>query len=367
MLWDMFCRVVDNFGDIGVCWRLARQLVAERGLRLAADLAARGESVRLWVDDSTALAWMAPHGAPGVTVLPWQATDAEPGDVIVEAFGCDLPMRFVQRMAALAATATASAPVWINLEYLSAEAAIERLHGLPSPQLAGSGKGLNKWFFYPGFSAATGGLIRESGLVAAQQGFEAKRWLRGLGIEAREGEQRVSLFCYDNPAVPALLDELAQTPTLLLATAGHAVRQVQHELGPGLTRGRLRAVALPRLAQKDFDALLWACDLNFVRGEDSFVRAQWAGRPFVWQIYPQHDGVHEAKLEAFLGRFLASADAGLGGDVRRLWRRWSGFSGGPVRLADPPVWRRHCEAWRSSLLAQPDLSLQLLRFVYERR
>jgi hypothetical protein len=21
--WDIFCRVIDNFGDIGVCWRLA--------------------------------------------------------------------------------------------------------------------------------------------------------------------------------------------------------------------------------------------------------------------------------------------------------------------------------------------------------
>ena len=26
--WDIFCSVVDNFGDIGVTWRLARQLVA---------------------------------------------------------------------------------------------------------------------------------------------------------------------------------------------------------------------------------------------------------------------------------------------------------------------------------------------------
>ncbi len=59
MHWDLFCRVIDNFGDIGVCWRLA------------ADLGARGESVRLWVDDASALAWMAPQGSAGVEVLRW--------------------------------------------------------------------------------------------------------------------------------------------------------------------------------------------------------------------------------------------------------------------------------------------------------
>jgi len=139
MQWDVFCRVVDNHGDLGVCWRLA------------ADLGARGEQVRLWVDDPRALAWMAPAGAPGVAVVPWQAPlpDVTPGDVVVEAFGCNPPDAFVKRMAQ-------RRPVWINLEYLSAEPYVERSHGLPSPRPEGM-----KWFFYPGFTPATGGLLRE--------------------------------------------------------------------------------------------------------------------------------------------------------------------------------------------------------------
>jgi uncharacterized repeat protein (TIGR03837 family) len=362
MLWDLFCRVVDNFGDIGVCWRLA------------ADLASRGEQVRLWVDDPSALAWMAPDGASGVTVLRWSADAGtglgagagagamDPGDVVVEAFGCDPPVPFVQRMATRRV-----APVWINLEYLSAEAAAERNHGLRSPQLGGPGEGLNKWFFYPGFSEGTGGLIREPGLLAAQQRFDAGVWLHGKGIAPREGEQRVSLFCYGNPALPGLLDVLAQTPTLLLATAGQAARQVQQALGPRLTRGTLRAVVLPWLTQHDFDALLWSCDLNFVRGEDSFVRAQWAGKPFVWQIYPQNDRAHEAKLEAFLSRFLAPAEAGLRNQVRRLWRSWNGLSGEPIDAMDLQPWQRHGLVWRNALLTQADLTSALLRFVAERR
>ncbi len=52
--------------------------------------------------------------------------------------------------------------------------------------------------------------------------------------------------------------------------------------------------------QSDYDHLLWCCDFNLVRGEDSFLRAQWAARPFLWHIYPQADAAHLEKLTAFL-------------------------------------------------------------------
>ncbi|RYY80235.1 MAG: DUF2331 family protein [Comamonadaceae bacterium] len=121
MHWDIFCRVIDNHGDAGVCWRLA------------AELAARGHAVRLWIDDPAPLAFMAPHGQPGVEVIHWTeaAPDLVPGEVVVEAFGCDPPDAFVARMKA------APALSWINLEYLSAEPWVERNHGLPSPVNAG--------------------------------------------------------------------------------------------------------------------------------------------------------------------------------------------------------------------------------------
>ncbi len=353
--WDLFCRVIDNHGDIGVCWRLA------------ADLAMRGVPVRLWTDDASALAWMAPGGAPGVTVRPWD--DAEngaepvvnPGAVVIEAFGCELPQAFVRRMATLP-----RAPVWINLEYLSAEPFVERVHGLPSPQAAG----LRKWFFYPGFRARTGGLIREPDLAERQRQFNAADWLRAQGIEPSPGEQRVSLFCYAQADVPALLERLANIthqPTLLLATPGPAATQVAHCLGLSLQRGALRAQLLPALTQRDYDHLLWACDLNFVRGEDSFVRAQWAGVPFVWQAYPQTDGAGAVKLDAFLACFLRDAEPELAGTVSSLWRAWNGRGGGLPALPSQAQWQQHCTAWRAGLLEQPDLTRQLLGFVSESR
>jgi hypothetical protein len=65
MHWDVFCRVIDNHGDLGVCWRLA------------CHLAALGSAVRLWVDHATDLQWMAPNGHPGVQVLPWPSDNAQ--------------------------------------------------------------------------------------------------------------------------------------------------------------------------------------------------------------------------------------------------------------------------------------------------
>jgi uncharacterized repeat protein (TIGR03837 family) len=354
--WDLFCRVIDNHGDIGVCWRLA------------ADLATRGVAVRLWIDDASALQWMAPHGADGVTVLAWPAAndqidiDGVPGDVVVEAFGCELPDGFVRRMAAMP-----RAPVWINLEYLSAEPFVERAHRLPSPQSGGPGAGLRKWFFYPGLSERTGGLIREPDLLQRQQAFNAADWLRTQGVQIRDSEQRVSLFCYEQAALPALLDRLAQQPSLLLAAHGHAAQQVARCLGAGLQRGGLRVHLLPALTQRDYDHLLWACDLNFVRGEDSFVRAQWAGKPFVWQIYPQLDGAHSVKLDAFLARFLNGAEPTLAESVLGLWRSWNAADHELPAIPVGVEWSSRCAAWRAGLLAQDDLTSRLLGFVAESR
>lgn len=350
--WDVFCRVVDNHGDMGVCWRLA------------ADLASRGETVRLWTDDASALRWMAPSGASGVSVQAWNDATADAGDVVVEAFGCDPPAGFVQRMAA-----RPRPPVWINLEYLSAEGYVRRSHGLPSPQLAGPGKGLTKWFYYPGFTDGCGGLLREPGWQSRRAAFDANAWLASLGVKAREGERRVSLFCYDGSPLPELLQSWAhaRAPILMLCTPGPAWTQVDALLGPARRLGALRACPLPLLTQVDYDHVLWSCDLNFVRGEDSFVRAQWAGVPFVWQAYRQARARHGVKLQAFLDLHLADAADALSGPIRRIHAGWNGLGDAGWNWPETRAWQSHTAAWRDTLFAQDDLGMQMLRFVAERR
>ncbi len=342
MRWDLFCRVIDNHGDLGVCWRLAR------------DLAARGDAVRLVVDDASALAWMAPQGAAGVEVLPWpDAAPATIGDVVIEAFGCDPPPAFVRAMAQ-----RRPLPVWINLEYLSAEAYVERSHGLPSPQPGG----LRKWFFYPGFTPRTGGLLREPGLLHEQAAFDRQAWLAARGWPTQRGERVISLFSYALPRLAEWLPALAAQPTLLLAAPGPAVAALRTlPLPPGL-----RVVELPWLTQPDYDRLLWSCDLNAVRGEDSFVRAQWAGAPLLWQIYPQHDGAHAPKLQAWLDRSLDGAAPALALAVRRAQRRWNGLDAGVPELPDLQAWRTWQQSWRQRLLAEDDLATQLRSFALKK-
>jgi len=342
---DLFCRVIDNFGDVGVAWRLA------------AALGGRGHPVRLWIDDASALAWMAPDGAPGVQVLPWQAAEtAGPvGDVVVETFGCELPAAFVASMARRPV-----APVWINLEYLSAEPYALRCHGLPSPQASGPGAGLLKWFFYPGFTAGTGGLLHGGPVLAAD---EARAWAAAQGWGTRPGERAVLLFAYPGLDVDSLLQALAGQPTLLrLAPGALRDKLLAHALPAGW-----RTVALPHLPQPDFDRLLAASDLNIVRGEDSFVRAQLASdAPFLWQIYPQHDGAHGPKLQAFLDFYLASAAPALAGGVRRAFAVLNGLTDGPLALPETGEWAALHHAWRAGLRAQDDLPTRLLRFVLGR-
>ena len=372
--WDVFCRVIDNFGDIGVCWRLATQL------------AARGQRVRLWVDDASALAWMAPGGCPGVEVRDWHApppaaTEHAP-DVMVEAFGCEIAPEFIA-YSAHSASAKGQKPVWINLEYLSAESYVERNHRLPSLIMSGPAAGWTRWFFYPGFTSATGGLLREDGLMARRTAFDRTAWRAahaaafGTG-PADESGLWISLFCYEPPALPDLLQQLTlhseKQATQLLVTPGRPAAAVQAALHPdeienGLQRlsdkrEQLSISYLPPRPQPAFDEMLWASDLNLVRGEDSLVRALWAGQALVWHIYPQDDDAHHDKLRAFLDWLQAPAS------LRAFHAAWNAIDGTALVLPDAATiaeWTACVQAARARLLAQDHLVAQLLGFVAEKR
>ena len=110
-----------------------------------------------------------------------------------------------------------------------------------------------------------------------------------------------------------------------------------------------------------------------MRGEDSFLRAQWAERAFVWQLYPQADEAHLAKLDAFLERYCAGLDPVLAAPLKDFSRKWNGARG-PVSMAD--AWRalsngeealrRHAVRWAAAAAAGGDLAIRLARFCSER-
>lgn len=354
---DLFCRVVDNFGDAGVCWRLARQLADAPGVG----------RVRLWIDAPAVLHRLQPDIDPDqarqhharVEILHWtaQGPDCAPLDVVIEAFACSPPERFIARM-------RATPPLWINLDYLSAEHWVEGCH-LQTSFLA---HGLRRHFFFPGFTPATGGLLRETGLIDRRKRWQAcpaqrLALLHQLNLSADDlaaiqaGTRVAVLFAYPDAPVQALLQGMANAhpdPFLVLVPEGLYPQLAAHD----------RVRHIPFLAQDDFDRLLWSADLNLVRGEDSLVRALWAGQPMLWQAYVQDDGAQLDKVEALLAR------SPLGADVQVLMHAWNrrddaGVRQGLARTLTAPAlqgWRAQSGLWCDTLAQQPDLVTRLLAF-----
>jgi uncharacterized repeat protein (TIGR03837 family) len=326
------------------------------------------------VDDASALTWMAtPAERATIQLIAWQETiQIEiPADWVVESFGCELPESYIAKMARQAALGKASR--WVNLEYLSAEPYAEACHLLPSPVMQGVGKGLMKTFFYPGFTHKTGGLLREPDLFERHAKFNKVQWLKEQGIEWQGSKNKriISLFCYEPAALPALMNELQSSaqPTLLLVTAGRATQAVQalqvKNDSHSISSKALRIHYLPYLTQDDYDHLLWASDFNFVRGEDSLVRAIWAGKPFVWHIYPQDDDAHHAKLEAFLDIYLAHTEDVTATHIRAVHQWWNGMADSNNQPVDHILlglaeWQAAILVQRDALFLQPELAGNLM-------
>ena len=363
--WDVFCRVIDNYGDVGIAWRLARQLNGDR------------RALRLIVDGLDVLARLEPRIEPqaprqsvdGIEVFSWSTGhgDREVADVVIELLGCGLPSSCLDAMEARRVP-----PVWIDYEHLSAEAWTADFHALPSPHPTRS---LVKHFFYPGFGSRTGGLPIEVGFEAKRRAFvddpaAVASFRRTLGMP--DAHRHLSLFAYPDAPIEALLDALAAGPdTWSVVVPEGVLAEPIAAWSEGRARHALTVTTIPFVDQDDYDRLLWTCDVNCVRGEDSFVRAQLAARPFVWAVYRQAEDVHLQKLAAFDD--LHEAD--MPSDMRVVDRRWSNawndtghadrrgaVDAARAWLACAPRLRAHAERWSASLLAEPSLVDRLVAF-----
>lgn len=343
---DIFCRVIDHFGDAGVCWRLAKEL---SGAPYYAE-------VRLWIDNLSTLQkitaqtnqkrafCLSSPALPGqqkLTVHPWPIKDnalahhgyPEPHPIIIEAFAGGIPP-------AIHAQLTAD-HLWIVLDHLSAEGWVEDFHGLPGHA---DGTQAQKYYFYPGFTEHTGGLLRSPDLLSQVQRWQSQprllQWqklaaplqLSPAHIQQLATDRVFFIFQYPHAPVTALLQELYQqkdsSPTTLLFAADQdyhyqnaqqfmQAKRPLHIKANTVDSSTIRLLQLPFIKQQYFDQLLWSTDLNFVRGEDSWVRALWAQRPFVWQPYPQTGRTHLIKLRAWLQRL------GLPHAVQKLIEQWN--------------------------------------------
>lgn len=346
--WDVICRVVDHYGDAGVCLRLARQLAARHGcaVRLLAD---RPEVVLDLIKPrpggDVSHGW---RDRSGVLIVGWDAPQQQ-ADVVLETFSGDLPPAVLEDMRKAVADGR-PVPVWLDLEYLSAEPWVESCHGLPSPQPGG----LTRWFAFPGFTPRT------AGLPGPQMP------LPDLPPDTPQRPLTASVFCYRDSPLPALLDAMqgGAREMRLLVPGGMpgdlGGRSLGAQIGDIWRGGQLTLVRTPFVDQDAYDGILTACDLNLVRGEDSFVRAQWAGRPLLWAAYRQSDDAHLAKVDAWLARcempqpwadlnrWFNGAPPGPGteGHAAALWRA-------AIDAMDPA--RDRALRWRQVLVELPRL------------
>jgi uncharacterized repeat protein (TIGR03837 family) len=371
---DLYCHVIDNFGDIGVSWRIARQL------------ARRGHSVRLWVDDLASFRFLCQSIDPSrpvqtvdrVEVHRWVdgVEPRSPGDVVVEMFGCDLPAGLVERMAE-----QPKSPLWIDIEYLSAEPWVNQSHGLPSPHPR---LPLTRWFFFPGVRNGTGGLPESFARATSCDGEGARADAARLyGLAPRRPDVlEVFLFAYPSAPAAALAQAWVDSPVPVRclvpqgAVADHVARALGRDSaspGQAIQAGALTVQRVPFVDQDDFDQVLAGCDVAFVRGEDSFAQIQWHGRPFVWQIYPQSDAAHRVKLDAFLHVYAEGLQEEAAQSLTALWHGWNGYPGSHdlanawrAFLSHRATLQRQAELWQGKIAALGGLTGHLEAFIRER-
>ena len=309
----LICKVIDFFGDIGVAWRIAKQLKVDFNVE-----------VHLLIDDLLTAQRLIPsidisfqkQTIDGIFIYRCDFSEDStslppPPNFVFNLFNIDLPHIYKTLI-------KRNKSKYIAIEYLSAEPWVDNFHLKPSIDPK---SGLIKTFFYPGFTNQTGGLIREKGLFLRRTNFDKskrKKVIQSLG--GNPNLYSISLFYYPIQKIEVFLDAIDH----LKKTIQFFIPQYLFDLlRLESTYQSINIIPYPFLNHDDFDDLLWSCDLNFVRGEDSWIRAIWAGKPFIWQPYIQENNIHLIKLKAFLKRYCEGCDQDLSEVLIKMHDDWS--------------------------------------------
>lgn len=305
---DIFCEIIDNYGDIGVVYRTAKELqkiFPESKIRVFLNRLDEFKKINSQVLD------LPSQNIDGIEYITFDylrdnANELLTAQVIIEAFGCQIPEEYME-------IAYDNSELLINLEYLSAEDWIEDFHLQSSP--LGRGK-LKKVFFMPGFTEKSGGVIADSNYleriqrVLENKEFYEKKYLSD--IEDRENKIIGTLFSYEKNLTP-LLEELKKLDkdVVILAMGEKtqdSLRKILknfsiEDFRNSLKYGKIEIRFLNFLNQEEYEELINIVDFNFVRGEDSFIRAVLTGKPYMWHIYCQEEYAHMDKIEGFLDKY----------------------------------------------------------------
>lgn len=305
---DIFCEIIDNYGDIGVVYRTAKELqkiFPESKIRVFLNRLDEFKKINSQVID------LPSQNIDGIEYITFDylrdnANKLLTAQVIIEAFGCQIPEEYIE-------IAYDNSELLINLEYLSAEDWIEDFHLQSSP--LGRGK-LKKVFFMPGFTEKSGGVIADSNYleriqrVLENKEFYEKKYLSD--IEDRENKIIGTLFSYEKNFTPLLEDLKKLDKDVVILAMGEktqdSLRKILknfsiEDFRNSLKYGKIEIRFLNFLNQEEYEELINIVDFNFVRGEDSFIRAVLTGKPYMWHIYCQEEYAHMDKIEGFLDKY----------------------------------------------------------------
>ena len=284
---DIFCQVIDNYGDVGVAYRLAREfkrVYPNKKLRFVINQIEELNLIRKSEDIEIIL-------YKDISKIENSA------DLIIESFGCEIPKEYMDK-------ALKNVKLIINLEYFSAEKWVDDFH-LQESFLGGN---LKKYFFIPGLSEKSGGILLDNEFLERKKKVEANKeyYLEKFGIKEKY-DLIGSIFSYEKN-FDSLIEELKKLDKkiILLILSEKTQKNFIKYFDNGNNYDKIKFVKLPFFTYDKYEELLALCDFNLVRGEDSFVRALLLGKPFLWHIYPQDENTHIKKLESFLEKYCSN-------------------------------------------------------------
>ena len=284
---DIFCQVIDNYGDVGVAYRLAREfkrVYPNKKLRFVINQTEELNLIRKSEDIEIIL-------YKDISKIENSA------DLIIESFGCEIPKKYMDK-------ALKNSKLIINLEYFSAEKWVDDFH-LQESFLGGN---LKKYFFIPGLSEKSGGILLDNEFLERKKKVEANKeyYLEKFGIKEKY-DLIGSVFSYEKN-FDSLIEELKKLgkKIILLILSEKTQKNFIKYFDNNNYYDKIKFVKLPFFTYNKYEELLALCDFNLVRGEDSFVRALLLGKPFLWHIYPQDENTHIEKLESFLEKYCSN-------------------------------------------------------------
>ena len=284
---DIFCQVIDNYGDVGVAYRLAREfkrVYPNKKLRFVINQIEELNLIRK---------------SENIEVILYKDISKieNSADLIIESFGCEIPKEYMDK-------ALKNSKLIINLEYFSAEKWVDDFH-LQESFLGGN---LKKYFFIPGLSEKSGGILLDNEFLERKKKVEANKeyYLEKFGIKEKY-DLIGSVFSYEKN-FGSLIEELKKLgkKIILLMLSEKTQKNFIKYFDNGNNYDKIKFVKLPFFTYDKYEELLALCDFNLVRGEDSFVRALLLGKPFLWHIYPQDENTHIKKLESFLEKYCSN-------------------------------------------------------------